>query len=193
MPRKSLAPAFVEVQYTTTIGTTVLNHTMIIPVNVTAWAGSSTLINKKGGGTVAWFTGVLAMLATIVPMYPAASGFHTFKLWRQDTASDDPVLIDTYPSALVGTSGGSSVQASGVCYAFRSTEDNAYRLLLIESNQTADQRRAYATLSATQKAPVDYLLGADSIVYARGNSYLQTFGIFTSKTYDKVRKIRMGL
>lgn len=166
---------------------------MVIPVKVTTWAGDATLLDKKGGGTVAWQTGVAAMVATWLAMYHTSSAFHTFKLWRQDSATADPVLISTYASAAVGTSAGTTVQASGVCYAFRSTEDSAYRLLLLESNQAADQRKAYAVLSATQKAPIDYLIGVDSIVYARSNAFLSTFGLFTSKTYDKVRKIRLGL
>lgn len=193
MPRKSLAPAFVVVKYNTTIGTVVMPHEMVIPVNVVTWAGDATVLTKKGSGTVAWQVGVTEMIATILPMYHTSSTFHTFELWRQDTATSDPQLVSTYASTAVGTSGGATVQASGVCYAFRSTEDSAYRLILIESNQAPDQRKAYSTLSATQKAPVDYLIGVDSIVYARSNAYLQTFGIFTSKTYDVVRKKRLGM
>lgn len=193
MPRKSLAPAFVVVKYNTTVGSIVLPHEMIIPVNVVTWAGDATVLTKKGGGTVAWATGVTAMLTPILALYHTTSAFHTFELWRQDTAASDPQLISTYASAAVGTSGGSTVQASGVCYAFRSTEDSAYRLLLIESNQLADQRKAYSTMSPTQQAVVTQLLGVDSIVYARSNAYLNTFGLFTSKTYDVVRKKRLGM
>jgi hypothetical protein len=43
------------------------------------------------------------------------------------------------------------------------------------------------------KAPVDYILSNDSIIYARSNAYIGTFGLYTTKTYDKVRKKRLGL
>jgi len=194
MPRKSLAPAFVVVNYTAIVNSITLPHQMIIPVNVAVWAGDSTNIIQKGGGNQLWSTAVGTFLATIVPMYHTSSVFSNYELWRQDSASSDPVLISIFtPAGLVGTSGGIAVLGGGTCYAFRSTEDSAYRLILIESNQGYNQRLAYASLSATQKAPVDYLLGSTSLLYARSNAYLATFGILTSKCYDKVRKKRLGM
>lgn len=194
MPRKSLAPAFIVIKYTTTVNSVVLNHEMVVPVNVLVWNGDTTNLIRKGGTNAVWSTEMVTFVQTFDDMYHTSSVFTTFELWRQDSAAADPQLIATYaPVGLVGTSAGTTVQASGVCYAFRSLEDSAYRLMLMESNQAADQRKAYASLSATQKAPIDYLLGANSPVYARSNSYLSTFGIYTTKTYDVLRKKRLGM
>jgi hypothetical protein len=193
MPRKSLAPAFVVVNYTTTIGTVVFPHTMTIPVNVVAWSGATTQLVLKNATSVQWDTAITNMLNTIMALYHTSSVFPLWELWRQDTATSDPSLQATFASGMAGTSGGPTIQACGANFAFRSTEDSAYRLLLIESNQAVDQRKAYSALSATQKAPIDFLLGNTSPVYARSNAYLQTFGIFTSKAYDKVRDKRLGL
>lgn len=194
MPRKSLAPAFVVVNYSTVVNSITFPHQMVIPVNVLVWGGDATNVVVKNGTNVLWSTAVGTFLATVVPIYHTSSLFSTYELWRQDTASSDPQLISIFtPAALAGTSAGVSVLGSGVCYAFRSTEDSAYRLILIESNQGSEQRKAYSALSATLKAPVDYLLGTTSLVYARSNAYLATFGIFTTKIYDKVRKKRLGM
>lgn len=196
MPRKSLAPAFIVLKYTTTVAATgvAFNHEMVVPVNVQVWNGDTTQIVRKGGTSAVWSVEMVTFIQTFDDMYHTSSVWTSFELWRQDTATSDPVLVSTYaPVALVGVSGGATIQASGVCYAFRSTEDSAYRLLLLESNQAPDQRKAYSTMSSTQKAPVDYLLGANSPVYARSNAYLSTFGLFTSKTYDVIRKKRLGM
>jgi len=193
MPRKSLAPAFIVVNYFTTVGTIVMPHTMTVPVNVVVWNGGSTNVVLKDGSNRLWTTAILDLLTTIAPMYHTTSTFPTWELWRQDTATSDPVLVATSSSALIGGSASLSVLGSGANMAFRSTEDSAYRLLLLESNQAADQRKAYSVLSATQKAPIDYLLGNTSLVYARSNAYLNTFGLYTSKTYDKLRKKRLGM
>lgn len=168
-------------------------HTMTVPVNVVVWNGGSTNVVLKDGSNRLWTTAILDLLTTIAPMYHTTSTFPTWELWRQDTATSDPVLVATSSSALIGGSASLSVLGSGANMAFRSTEDSAYRLLLLESNQAADQRKAYSVLSATQKAPIDYLLGNTSLVYARSNAYLNTFGLYTSKTYDKLRKKRLGM
>jgi hypothetical protein len=194
MPRKSLAPAFIVSQYTTTFNAVIMAHVMTTPVNVVAWAGAATVLTKKGGTTEIWSTAILDLWNTILPMYHTSSVVTQFELWRQDNAAADPSLVDTFaPVGLVGGSAGATVMASGVTYTFRSTEDTPFRLVMIESNQAANQRLAYSTMSSTQKAPVDYIIGNDSIVYARSNAYIATFGLFTTKGFNKIRKKRLGL
>lgn len=194
MPRKSLAPGFIVTQYTTIVNTISMPHQMVTPVNVVVWAGDATVLTKKGGTTEIWSTAILDLWNTILPMMNNASTINSFELWRQDTASSDPSLVSTFtPVGLVGGSAAAAVLASGALWTFRSTEDAPFRLLVIESNQNPNQRLAYTNLSATQKAPVDYIVSNDSIVYSRANSYISTFGLYTTKTYDKVRKKRLNL
>ncbi len=195
MPLNSLAPAFIKLRYSTIVSAISMTHVMVLPVMEVSDDGDNTLLLRKGATSQLWTTCVDDLVLVLKPLFSAA-GVTTFDfadLYLQADANSTPVFTSTHLIAVTATGGTGTVSELMETYSFRSADGGKFKLLLLEGLATVNNRHTYGTLSAAQKALVDFLIGNNSFVHARDNSYLQTFLFQTTKTNDILRKKRMGL
>lgn len=193
LPNNTPAPAFIDLQYATTVGGVVLNHHQIICVNPAVLSGATSTLTLKNATTLLWTTALNALIALLQPLHHTSTIFIGAELWSKPTPSSDPIFIATAVLGTAGTSGTAPVSMAQTVIDFKGTDDSDLRFTILEGVSAANVRQGLAAMSASYQALVAYLYGATSFVYTRGNAYLSNVGFLTTKTNDRLRKKRMGL
>lgn len=186
MASNCLAPGFVRVFYNSNTH----EHRMTIPVFPVLPAGASTLLYEKGGATLAWLTGITAVITVIKARYPAAASFETAEIWTQADCESVPLLQDTQTLGIAGTLGSGATAYMQSLFTFRTQFGGRGKLMLMEPGGTVDVKSFPPTFGgdAALQAISDYVIGSTSIVYARDNSFNASAIKYISKVNDKLRK-----
>jgi hypothetical protein len=193
MPKNTLSPLFVDIQYSTVVGGVTLDHHQKLGMNPAVLAGAATTVFRANGTTVLWSTAVIEWVTVAKTLFHTTSTFIAAELWSMPTPSSDPVFVATVALAIAGTSGASSVFANQAVWDFKGADDSDMRVTLLETNQAADQRKAYTAQSAAQKVVPDFFLAATCPFWTRGNAYPASTGILNTKTNDRIRAKRLQL
>lgn len=193
MPINTLAPGFVKIQYSTVVGAVTLNHYQRLGINPAVWSGQTTTINPKSGAAVLWSTGILDYFTAVRPVYHSSSIFVGAELWRQDTPTSDPVYQGSSVLSLAGTSAIATVSMGQAVFAIFGADDSRLMVKLLESAIGVNQRTTIVSAGALQKAVGDYFLANNCVFWTRGNSYGASYGFMSTKTNDKLRKLRLGM
>ena len=193
MPRKSLAPGFIKIFQSTTISGTPMSHVQTLSIAGPTWLGALTTLLRKSGAAVVWTTAVTELIVLLRPLMGTGTTYINAEIWRQDTATDDPLFISTVAIALAGTNGAATLSAGQAVIDFKGADDSDLRFTLLEPAMAANRRLAYLGMTAAEKALCDYIVGATTWLYTRGNSFPVNVGFLTSKTNDVLRKSRLNL
>lgn len=170
-----------------------MTHVQTLSVAAPVWSGAASTIQRKSAANVLWTTAVGELVALLRPLMNAATTYINAEIWRQDTATDDPIFIATAALALAGTAAGTTLSAGQMVIDFKGADDSDLRFTLLEPGTTANRRVAYPAMTAAEKALVDYIVGATTWLYTRGNSFPVNVGFLTTKTNDVLRKSRLNL
>lgn len=186
----SLAPSYCNMQYTVDA----FIHHHVFPVIIEALDGDTTILDTKDGGSVLWTAGIDAYVLVLKYMYPTANATIDFvDLYSMPTDEDAPVFVSNYPVNVAGGSASAYIPSAQALVTYRSSGGNLGKSMFLETIYAANQKIAPAALPAAIDAVVDYLISGDSIVFARDGSPLSTAIRMTTKTNDKLRKLRLGL
>lgn len=191
MPVHSLSPGFVELQYTY-LG---LLHKMRIPV--TPAVGWTTSVEpdlvRKSGAVVDMSTAVDELIVLLRPLFQNTTEFTKAEAWFYPGGASDPIWVYTYAIGLLGSNAGTNVQSSQSVVSFRSSIGGIAKLYLLEGVFVANVRNSYPFGAGNITNLTNYMIGATSWWYARDNGSLVVPIWNTSKTNDKIRKIRLNM
>jgi len=98
----SLSPAFIQAEYDSAYG----HHVMTLPVNtldLDIESPENTLVLTWAGGSINWRDMLDALVGSMLEQFPATVVFGVATLWRQPTAEDLPIFVDSYNVDQTGT------------------------------------------------------------------------------------------
>lgn len=193
MARNALVPGFIRLYYTTVVSSIPLTHVMNLGVASPNFAVSPPTVQKKDTTTINWTAAVDALVLVLKPLFQSTTTFSLAELYQQVDVNSAPVLKANYNPAAVGTGGATTTRAGQVVFTCKSANGSLLRLTLLESNVAVDLRQPYASMTASEKALIDYVTGATTWIYTRGNSFPLVMSFKTSKENDKLRKLRLNL
>lgn len=130
--------------------------------------GNMYFSDKNGAHAVTLDTLVEDYLAVFNALFAATMTIDQVELWKYPTVqSFESVYWATYtPTANVGTAGGSNGEAVQDITTFRTQEGGIMKTSLMENVATPGLPKAYANMSATKKALVDFILDGDGATYS---------------------------
>lgn len=186
-----LAPAFARITYT---GETGIHHA-IIPVNIDAGAtpGVEPDLILKDASTIGGEAGVTAYVDLWKEFLVNTQDIGLCEFYKVDPTTGEGTFLYGFNIGTTGFGAGAGQAKIGLQMTFKLVNGRVFRALAMEGNTLADvdQRPPYLALSP-QREFSDYVCGASSIVYGRGNSYPFAPLRLLSKEYDALRK-RTGL
>lgn len=187
----SLAPGFIEVQYTFSN----LLHKMRIPVIPSVgWAtGVQPNLVRKNGADVLMGVAVDELVVLLRPLFANTTEFTKAEAWFYPTGANDPIWVYTHAIGLTGTNAGANVASSQIVISFRSLVGGIAKLYLMEGVFTPNVRNSYPFGAGPTTNLTNYMIGATSWWYARDNGALIVPLWSSSKTNDKLRKIRLNM
>jgi hypothetical protein len=130
-------------------------------------------LTARGGATVNLDAEVDALVALLRPMWPAATDFTHYELWRYIPGSFDAIFITTEPIALSGTGAGSSSPAGQSIITLRTLEGGIAKVSLMESILGPGPQQGFPTGNAAVNALANFLSHPTQTVYlGRDTSYI---------------------
>lgn len=187
----SLSPGFIELQYTYSN----LLHKMRIPVTpATGWAtGVQPDLVRKNGTNVAMNTAIDELIALLRPLFQNTTEFTKAEAWFYPTGAADPIWVWTYAIGLLGSNVGTNVVSSQMVVSFRSLVGGLAKIYLMEGVFTPNVRNSYPFGAGNLTNLTNYMIGGTSFWYARDNGALIVPIWSSSKTNDKLRKLRLNM
>lgn len=191
MAGHSLSPGFIEIQYTYSN----LLHKMRLPVQPgNGWAtGVEPNLVQKNGVDVPMSTAVDAFITLIKTMFNAATEFVKAEAWFYPTGAGDPIWVYTHALGVAGTAGTPNTNMAQGVITFRTLIGGVFKLYLMEGAFTVNSRNSWPFGAGNPTNVANYLIGSTSWVYGRDNGSLVVPMWFTTKTNDKLRKIRLSM
>jgi len=191
MPVHSLSPGFIELQYSFSG----LTHKMRIPVTPDAgWAtGVQPNLVRKNGTTVAMNAAVDELIVLLRPFFNTTTDFIKAEAWFYPTGAADPIWVWSYAIGLAGSSGTANVLSSQLVITYRSLVGGLAKVYLMEGVSAVNVRNSYPFGAGSLTNLSTYLTGTTSWWYARDNGALIVPIWATTKTNDKLRKIRLTM
>lgn len=166
------------------------DHVLTLPINPSG-SGTGLSLIKKGGGTISRTDALTALLAVVVPLFHTTDSFSNVDWFLQADCDSAPVFQTS--STLVGIVGTSSAADQAWVQAlitFRTQGGGRGKFQLMEGIMPADRRGASPTFDGYTQIQdlAEYLVSADSWIYARDNTYLAAALNLTTKINDELRK-----
>lgn len=138
----------------------------------------------KNGSFVSLDVAVDALIAGILPLYPATSDFVTATLYEYNPGSYEGNWLSVYSIAEVGTSGTGSTVAHQATWTHRTSQGGIQRLQLMESTLGGKTKQALPTGNANVDALTTYLTSGVSPFCGQDGGYLVA-GNFLSQTENE--------
>jgi len=191
MPAHSLAPGFVEFQYTYSN----LLHKMRLPVTPGAgWAvGLQPNLVQKNGVDVGFDAAVDAFAALLRPMFANTTEIVKAEAWFYPTNSPDPIWVYTRAIGLVGTNAGANTSAGQMVISYRTLLGGIMKLYLLEGVWAINVRNSWPFGASAATNIANFMIGNTSWIYGRDNAGLIVPIWLTTKTNDAIRKIRLNM
>ena len=182
----SLAPGYVRVTYDGTL----FPHHMTIPVNFsgTPTPGTEPDLVLKDASTDGAVAAIAAMFDPILDLFASGTNFGLAEAHTVDETTGEDQFIYAWNMGLVGTSASPNVPTSQLVFNFKTSLGTAYKLYLMESIQNPNLKALPPFSNTLFDAVSDFIVGASSPVYGRGNAYPFAPVSALSKTNDKLRK-----
>jgi len=182
----SLAPGYARVTYDGQL----FPHHMTIPVNIsgTPTPGTEPDLILKDVSTLGAEAAIGALITEILPAFASGINFGLAEIHTVDDTTGEDQFIYSWNLGLSGSSPFAAVPMSQVIMNFKTTLGTAYKLYLLEGVQTPNVKTLppYGATFFTDIA--DFVTGAASPVYGRGNAYPFTSVSWISKINYKLRK-----
>lgn len=182
----SLAPGFARVTYS---GVRFPHH-MTIPVKYsgTPVPGTEPTLANKGGSTTAGLAAMLTFFTTLQPLFKTTVKFGLVEFHTIDPTTGLDTFIWAGDINLAGTDTGTQQAMEQSVFTFKTVGGTLYRLYLMETNENPNLKIYPPFTSAIDNDIVDYVTGAASVIYGRGNFFPFAVISKVTKTNDKLRK-----
>lgn len=153
-----------------------LDHKMLISTQVDGTPAVGAVFSTinlltKGGGMVQFDVGVQAFIDEIKVKFNNGVTFGVVDLFEYTPLTFDRKWISSFNSGASGTSGTATGEAQYEKFSFRTGNGGIAFITLIEVAGVSNARDLYPTGSPTSDSIMDYVVGNDSWIYARDNSY----------------------
>lgn len=182
----SLAPGYCRITYTGVA----FPHHMTVPVNYdgTPTPGSDPDLIVKGGTTASGEAKIVELVDTFLPFFPATTHFGLGEFHTVDSLTGEDQFIYAFNIGLTGSSVGTAQPLRQFVMTFKTTIGSLYRLYFMETDNDADEKNYPPFAPGPIADLADYITGAGSPVYGRGNAYPFAAIAWLTKTNDKLRK-----
>lgn len=191
------APYQVVIEYTTTPpGFQTMSHKLslnLAEIDVPASVGdpfSAWTFVTRGGTSVTLQAAIDALVAGILPFYPAASDFITATLYEYELASYEANWLSVYAIGLSGTSANPSNPAHQTTWTHRTNQGGIQRFQLMETVNTGKTKQALPAGSAPVDAITDYLTGLTSPFCGQDGGYLVAGNYLSQSENEKLARKR---
>jgi hypothetical protein len=158
-------PMELRINYSVTISTISVPHTQRL--NLKDFSGSNpspgtpfSSINTAdvNGTSVNLQTLVDEWIAILQGLYANTCTWSDAELWGYNEGTNDAYFISAYTLGLSGTAGGSNLAAAQSMITFRTQEGGILRVNLMENMLASTQPIPYASMTAAEKALVDFIV-----------------------------------
>jgi len=180
-----LAPGYGKITYSGFL----FPHHMIVPVKFhgTPVPGTEPSLDKKGA-TFGVFSDVMdEFITTIAPLWGPSTHFGLVEAHTVDPTTGEDTFIWGYNQGTVGTGTGANTELAQQVLTYKSVGGSVYKLYAMEA-LTTENTKVFPPYGGVPDTISDYLIGASSPVYARGNFFLFSPISMTTKTNDALRK-----
>jgi len=182
----SLAPGYVRVTYDGAI----FPHHMTIPVNFsgTPTPGTEPDLVLKDASTDGAISAIAALMALVQPFLTTATHIGLAEAHTVDETTGEDQFIFAWNVGLLGTSAAARVAMSQVVFVFKTAIGSLYKLYIMEGSQPVNIKQLPPYTETIYDNLSDFVVGASSPCYGRGNSYPFVPVSVLNKTNDKLRK-----
>lgn len=182
----SLAPGYVRATYDGEL----FPHHMTIPVNFsgTPTPGTEPDLVLKDASTDGAISAIAALMAVIQPFFNTGTHFGLAEAHTVDETTGEDQFIFAWNIGLLGTSPFANVPTGQLVFSFKTSLGTAYKLYLMEGIIVPNTRVLPPYTETIFDALSDFVVGASSPCYGRGNAYPFVPVSAISKTNDKLRK-----
>lgn len=165
-------PYEVEIHYTSNSNQHVQRVNCDVLSTPAPGAAPSTIdLKVRGGGSVQLDTAVDDWVALLADNFEVPSSFDNFTFWKIDPGTFDKTFITTAALSQVGTGGGATTPEHQVALTFRTIEGGSMRIVMLESQTTTNERKAYIDSSVPIQAIMDFVVSTSDWILARDTSY----------------------
>ncbi len=182
----SLAPGYVRVTYDGVL----FPHHMTIPVKFsgTPTPGTEPDLILKDASTDGVESAIAALMAVIQPFLKTTVHIGLAEAHTVDDTTGEDAFIYAWNVGLLGTSSAATVAMSQVVFSFKTAIGTPYKLYIMEGTQPVNIRQLPPYTETIYDNASDFVIGATSPCYGRGNSFPFVPVSVINKTNDKLRK-----
>lgn len=182
----SLAPGYVRVTYDGAL----FPHHMTIPVNFsgTPTPGTEPDLVLKDASTDGAISAIAALMALVQPFLTTTTHIGLAEAHTVDETTGEDQFIFAWNVGLLGTSGAARVAMSQIIFVFKTAIGSLYKLYIMEGSQPVNIKQLPPYTETIYDNLSDFVVGASSPCYGRGNSYPFVPVSVLNKTNDKLRK-----
>lgn len=153
-------PYTLRLFYQTTYGTVPLDHMQELNFDVASPPTpgdifANIICNLTGGGTANMAAVTASWVSILDNLFHTASAFDHAEIWKYEAGTFEASFVSTYTVGTNGLSSSATPPAGQAIYTFRTTEGGIMKVSLMEASIPQDFPKAYAALSADEKAVVD--------------------------------------
>ena|ERR1044071_3589304 len=182
----SLAPGYARITY----DGAVFPHHMTIPVNFsgTPTPGTEPDVVLKDASTSGIEAAIADLMAVIQPFLTTTTHIGLAEAHTVDPTTGEDQFIYAWNVGLLGTSVAARVNMSQVVFSFKTALGTPYKLYIMEGSQPVNIKQLPPFTETIYDNLSDFVVGASSPCYGRGNSYPFVPVSAINKTNDKLRK-----
>lgn len=182
----SLAPGYARITYDGTL----FPHHMTIPVNFsgTPTPGVEPDLVLKDASTAGAETAIGDLVSLFLPLFETGTNFGLCEIHTVDATTGEDAFIYAFNLNLVGSSATANHATGQLVLSFKTSVGSAYKLYLMEGISGPNLRFLPPYAAAEILALSNFVVGASSPCYGRGNAYPFVPVSAISKNNDKLRK-----
>jgi hypothetical protein len=182
----SLAPGYVKGTYDGVL----FPHHMTVPVNFsgTPTPGTEPDLVLKDASTLGAIAAIDALLDVIMPFFTTSVHFGLFEAHTVDSVTGEDSFIFAWNAGRTGTSLVARVAAEQIVWSFKTSVGTPYKLYMMEAVEPVNVRVLPPYAAGINADLSDFVVGASSPIYGRGNAYPFVPVSKITKTNDTLRK-----